>query len=193
MPADGDPARYAPLPIRKSMGVSLALSMDNAPKKSIKTRKVGLLAADGVDDASIDALKKMLIAEWAVVKIIAPQAGNITTSAGTTVAVDFALFSASSVLFDALCLLDGSPSVAAFDLHPKARLMLQEAYRHFKPLAAIGDAVTVLQGIVGIAAAGTESGKVENAKGVVMGEGAQVKEIAKVFMGEIAQHRHWNR
>ncbi|MGB3134538.1 MAG: catalase [Candidatus Macondimonas sp.] len=193
MPADGDPARYAPLPIKNPVGTSLALSMDHAPKNSIKTRKVGLLVADGVDDASIDTLKKMLIAEGAVVKIIAPQAGHITTSTGTTVTVDFALFSASSVLFDALCLLDGSPSVAAFDLHPKARLMLQEAYRHFKPLAAIGNAVTVLQGIVGIAAAGTGSGKVENAKGVVMGEAGQVKEIAKVFMGEIAQHRHWNR
>jgi catalase len=167
--------------------------MDNAPKNSIKTRKVGLFAADGVDDASLDALQTMLLAEGAVVKIIAPQAGNITTSAGTTVAVDFALFSASSVLFDALCLLDGSPSVAAFDLHPKARLMLQEAYRHFKPLAAMGDAVTVLQGAIGIAGAGAGSGKVENVKGVVMGEAKQVKEIAKVFMDEIAQHRHWNR
>ncbi|MGB7289639.1 MAG: catalase, partial [Candidatus Macondimonas sp.] len=189
MPADGDPARYAPLPIRNPVGISLALSMDHAPNKSVKTRKVGLLAADGVDDASIDTLKTMLSAEGAVVKIIAPQAGHITTSAGTSVAVDFALFSASSVLFDALCLLDGSPSVAAFDLHPKARLMLQEAYRHFKPLAAVGNAVTVLQGAIGIAAAGTGSGKVENAKGVVMGEAKQVKEIAKVFMGEIAQHR----
>lgn len=193
VPAHADPARYAPLPTRKPVGTSPALSMDHAPTKSARTRKVGLLATDGVDDATFNTIKTMLLAEGAMVKIISPQAGQITTSAGTVVSVDFALFSASSVLFDALCLLDGSPSVDAFDLHPKARLMLQEAYRHFKPLAALGNAATVLQDILGMKVTGSGSGKATNIKGVVMGEAKHAKEITQLFLEEIAQHRHWNR
>jgi catalase len=161
--------------------------------KSARTRKVGLLATDGVDDATFNTITAMLIAEGATVKIISPQAGQIKTSAGTAVTVDFALFSASSVLFDALYLLTGSPSVDAFDLHPKARLMLQEAYRHFKPLAALGNAAAVLRDILGMTPGSAASGKTENIKGVIMGEAKQAKEITQLFLEEIAQHRHWNR
>ena len=56
-PADGDPKQFQPKRAATSVEQSGALSMVLAPKRGIQTRKVAILAADGVDEAAIVGMK----------------------------------------------------------------------------------------------------------------------------------------
>ena len=76
------PSRSAP---------SAALSMANTPKDSIKTRKIAALVADGFDEAALAAMKKALTAGGAQLKIVAPRLGIVTGANGEQLNADFSL------------------------------------------------------------------------------------------------------
>ena len=76
--------------------------MANTVKDTAKTRKVAILAADGVDAAALDAMKKALTAAGAMAKIVAPRGGTLSGTRGIKVPVDFSLLTVGSVLFDAV-------------------------------------------------------------------------------------------
>src|SRR5687767_6006126 len=100
VPADGDPKDFQPRRAAgKTVDRSPALSMANTVKDSIKTRKVAVLAADGVDDTALNSMQKALTAAGANAKIIAPRLGSLKTAKGGTVKIDFSLLTAGSVLF----------------------------------------------------------------------------------------------
>ena len=71
-------------------------------KDTAKTRKVAILAADGVDTAAIEAMKKALTEAGAVAKVVAPRGGTLQRNGGIKVPVDFSLLTVGSVLFDAV-------------------------------------------------------------------------------------------
>jgi catalase len=62
--------------IKSSIEFSSVLSMSNTIKDSIKTRKIAILAAEGVNEISLNAVKDALVNEGAVVDIIAPRLGK---------------------------------------------------------------------------------------------------------------------
>src|SRR6185436_1789363 len=72
IPADGNPKDFEPRRPKKTLEASSALSMANTIKDTAKTRKVAILAADGVDAAALDAMKNALTAAGAMAKVIAP-------------------------------------------------------------------------------------------------------------------------
>ena len=51
VPADRDPKEFQPRRFKQRIDRSPALSMANTVKDTVKTRKVAILAADGVDAA----------------------------------------------------------------------------------------------------------------------------------------------
>ena len=57
--------------------------MAGTVKDSVKTRKIAVLAADGVDEAALNAMKQALEAAGASIKVIAPHLGKITSVEGT--------------------------------------------------------------------------------------------------------------
>src|SRR6185295_13973711 len=62
-PADADPRKFQPKRVRTEFTASPALSMITNPnfqKRTIKTRKVAFLVADGFDDADVLEMKKSL-------------------------------------------------------------------------------------------------------------------------------------
>ena len=102
-------------------------------------RVVGVIAGDGVDGSAIDALDKRLDTEDAVLHVLAPHGGTISLkgrgSRGLT--VHKSLLTAQSVEYDAVVVADG-PAVDQFANDPFVGILLQEAYRHHKPIAAWG-------------------------------------------------------
>src|SRR4029077_7038813 len=60
VPADGDPAAFQPRRSGSSKDRSPALSMANTIKDTIATRRGAILAADGVDAASLIAVRDAL-------------------------------------------------------------------------------------------------------------------------------------
>ena len=88
IPADGNPARFQPKFVDQGLDNSEALSMANTVKDSIATRKIAILAADGVNGTAVQQMKKALEAEGAVVEIIAPRLGEIKAMKGAVIPVD---------------------------------------------------------------------------------------------------------
>jgi catalase len=184
IPADGDPAEYASLQVNDSLLKSNALSMANTVKDSIKTRKIAILAADGVDDKTLNTLKSAIEAEGGVVEVIAPRLGFLTSVNGEKIHVDESLMGAASVLFDAVFVPGGTNSVATLEADADAVHFLNEAFKHCKAIAADADAMQVLE-------ATYFSKKMENDEGVIIS--GEAGDLAVQFIAAIKQHRFWER
>ena len=171
VPADGDPKAFQPIRLKQKIDRSAALSMANTIKDTIKTRKVAILAADGVDEAAVASVVRTLIAEGAVPKIIAPRGGTLKGAGGGDVTVDWSLLTVGSVLFDAVFVPGGAKSTEALGADGAAVLFVREAYKHCKAVGGGGTGLAMLR------AAGIEDA------------------IATVpaFVKAIAQHRDWAR
>ena len=192
IPADADPKSYQPRTIEGSLTVSPALSMANTKKDSIRTRKIAFLAADGVDANALMTVKAALLAEGAMVDIIAPRLGTIISSDNTEIPVNKSLLTVASVLYDAVYVPGGTNSVATIEAEADAVHFLNEAYKHCKAIAASNDALQVLQ-----ATYFSKKLPEDNADETVIREGVIIGndagKLAEQFISAIAQHRFWER
>jgi catalase len=173
-------APAAAKPAGKTVKTSPALSMiGTQPTDSIVTRKIAILAADGVDGAAIAAMKAALTRAGAVVHVLAPHLGSLKATGGA-VTVDHRLVTMPSVVYDAVFVPSGKAAVAALQADGDAVHFVREAFKHAKAIAAAGDGAELLR----------TAGVPANAAGVVTGGGAA---LAKSFIAAIAQHRAWDR
>jgi catalase len=203
VPADGDSKRFQPKPRIPSLERSPALSMANTVKEGIATRKVAILAADGVDDAAVTAMKKALTAAGAQAKIIAPRLGVLRGKKGAELVVDFSFLTAGSVLFDAVFVPGGEASVEILKGDAKALLFIKEAYLHCKTIAATDAGIELFAAADPAADKRAEShaeGVVHDRsrlfagdEGLIFARGAQASRVSDRFIQAMAQHRHWNR
>ncbi|MFA6276835.1 MAG: catalase [Pedobacter sp.] len=187
IPADATQKDYQSLQVEPTIEKSEALSMVKTIKDGIKTRKIAFLVADGVDDVSLNTMKKALVAAGAVVELIGNRQGNVQTDKKAAMPLDESLLTSSSVLYDAVFVPGGKKSIDALSLEPDAIHFLNEAYKHCKAIALDGDATSLLEL--------TYFGKGINKKplsddGVLTGNG---KELADKFITAIAGHRFWER
>ena len=136
-PTPSAPTPSGPLRPKSKELSSTALSQDK-PGVTITGRKIALLGGEGVDAKQLAAVKHALIAQKALVELIAACAGTITDSAGDLQKVNRAAPNAPSVIYDAVVVLGGA-SAAALAKSGLAIQFVNEAYRHGKPIAAIGD------------------------------------------------------
>jgi catalase len=195
-PADANPKAWQPKPVNRAVEPSAALSIlrsPNQPEPNIRTRKVAILVSEGSDVGDIDAMKKALMNEGAMPRLVGRHVGPFATTGGVMVA-EFSILTASSVLFDAVYVPGGETAIAALQNEAAAIEFVQDAYKHYKPVAATGAGMKFFDA-AGITAAKAhpEAGPDANPQaGVVTGK-AMTRAIATGFIGAIAQHRHWNR
>ena len=71
----------------KQVATSPVLSQANTVKDTIKTRRIAILAADGVDGQSVADIKALAAANGAKAKVIAPHLGMLQVSGGPQVKV----------------------------------------------------------------------------------------------------------
>jgi len=145
----------------------------------IKTRKVAILAADGVDGTAIDALKKALEAEGAHAKLLGPTSAPVKTADGKRLKVDASMEGMPSIAFDAVFVPGGKDSVKALSGDGVALHFLLEAYKHLKAITVASDAKPFLDLL-----------KLEADAGLIVGSDAKA---LKAFFAAIAQHRVWDR
>ena len=197
IPADENPKQFQPKRVTKEVGTSPALSMANTPKDSIKTRKIAVLAADGVDDAALASMTAALTKAGAQAKIIAPRLGFLKGSNGKEVKIDFSFLTASSVLFDAVYVPGGEKSVMTLKGEADALHFVNEAYKHCKAIAATGAGIDLLRasylGAENVVAADKGGKQVATDEAIVTGSDSQVSKVAASFIKAIAQHRNWAR
>ena len=184
VPADGDPKSYQPIKVKSSIDRSEALSMANTKKDSIRTRKIAILAADGVNAASLTTMKNALAKEGALAEIIAPKLGFIVAENNIEIEVNKSLLTTASVLYDAVYVPGGTTSIATLEGEPDAIHFLNEAFKHCKAIAFDKGAEQLLE-------ATYFKKKIELDGGILMGD--NVSKLAPLFISAIAQHRFWER
>jgi catalase len=192
VPADGDVKDFQPRALARDIGASPALSMANTVKKGVQTRKVAILAADGVDGAALSGMQRALKAAGAQSKVIAPRLGTLSTAQGHDITVDWSFLTAGSVLFDAVFVPGGEKSATALMAEPRAMEFVGEAYKHCKTIAATGEGAALLDA-AGIGAGKAQPGQKDASAGVVVGKGGDINGVAPEFIKAVAQHRHWSR
>ena len=188
IPADGNPAKFQPKSVDQGLESSAALSMANTKKDSIQTRKIAVLAANGVNGNSIEQMKKALTDKGAVVEIIAPKLGEIKNDKGAAIKVDKNLRTVASVLYDAVYVPGGKDSIAALMNEADAIHFVDQAYKHCKAIAVDVDA----ENFIAKTTVGSLLEENKELPGFVYG-GGKNNSLPAAFIKAIAQHRFWER
>ena len=154
-----------------------ALSQIATEPGPIAGRKIGIIADAGADLAGIGKIRQAVAKLGATALVIAP-VGGVLGSGGNTQTVDRTLLTTRSVEFDALVVAGGNTPTGDI----KLTVLLQEAFRHCKPMGAWGDGTVILE------AAGIFAG----APGVVTSDTAG-KSFNEQLAAAVGLHRAWDR
>jgi catalase len=178
--------------------------MANTVKGTVATRKLAVLASDGVDGESFRLVREALLAAGASVQVIGPRLGTLETREGELVWIDQSLLTTSSVLFDAVYVPGGAESVGALLGDRDALDFVAEAYRHCKPISATSDGVRLLEASPGVLTSepgdaseeddkGNGHGNHDPGEGVVLSRARADARFVRSLIGAMGEHRFWNR
>ncbi len=131
-------------PVRDDLPASDALSILKNPPSSFQGRKLGILASDGSSAELIGELEEAAKGEGAVCEIVAPHAGHITLSDGSTRKVKEKVDGGPSVLYDAVAIVPAGDAVAKLTTLPPALQFVADAFHHKKFLGYGADAKPLL-------------------------------------------------
>jgi catalase len=176
---------------------SPALSQDDQ-QGGVATRKIAVLAADGVDAAALAPVLERLRDDGAKPEVLGPRDGELKTADGGSLATDRALTTMSSVLYDAVLVAPGEESAAALGEEGEAVHYVAEAVRHAKAVGALGAGVEVLRKAPLGARPALEADGADvtaNEGLVVLADvgGGDLDAFAKAFADAIAAHRDFRR
>jgi catalase len=182
---------------RRMVERSEALSMENTVKDTIKSRRVAFLAADGFDHTSLAKVKRALEKSGAQVEVVSKFLGTLKSARGEEIQVDKSYITTGSIMYDAVFIPAGSGSAETLKMQGDALQFVNEAFKHCKPIAALGEGVELLEAahVMEVALAGREaSDRLVLDKGVVtLYDGKDLDSFNRAFEEAIAQHRHWER
>jgi catalase len=166
---------------------SLALSLCARPGEGgIRTRRIAVLVADGVDGEPVSAIYGALSEAGAVPRFVGTRLGQVESSNGTPIDVEVSMEAASGVLFDALLLADGEGAAQRLASDGHTLEFIKDQYRHCKPILALGAAAALLE------AAGVPAGSSSD-PGLLIMPAENPNAAAAAFIEAIARHRHFER
>jgi catalase len=173
---------------RPEVKTSKALSLFARPGDgSIRTRRVAIMVADGVNVTVAQAIHAALLSEGAVPRFIGPRLGTIHGGNGADLDVEISLETGPSVVFDALAIPDGDASAKALANVGQALEFIKDTYRHCKPILAVGGAKQLLD--AANLPKALPNGKPDPGLLVV----AAPDQDLGLFIAAIAKHRHFER
>ena len=132
-------------PATPEVETSAALSLTARPGDGgIRTRKVAILVAQGVEGASLQKLVSALMAAGAVPRLVGARLGNYVGAGGESFAADATMENSPGFLFDALVLPDGVPAVEALAADAHTLEFIRDNYWHCKTILALGASEALL-------------------------------------------------
>jgi catalase len=163
--------------------------------RSAATRKVVILAADGVDATGVAAVREALVGAGVTVEVVAPRDGMLRGSRGDDLEVDRAASTTASVIYDGVLVAGGDASPTQVGRTGDLAAMVVEAYKHAKPIGAFGEGVDLLASLPLPGAELADDGPaVRSAAGVVTTRSSdELIGFASSFAGALAAHRHYDR
>ena len=132
-------------PAKPEVTVSPPLSLLALPgERGVRTRKVAILVANGVEGKSVAAIRSALLDAGAVPRLLAPRLGTVIAARDEKIPVDASLENSPSVLFDAVVLPDGEEAVRALLRDGHTLEFVKDQYRHCKTILAMGASQAIL-------------------------------------------------
>ncbi len=175
---------------RPEVTASPALSLRARPgHEDIKTRRIALLVANGVDHDALRQLHDALTARGAVPRFVGATLGQVEGAGGDALDVEISLETGPSVLYDAVVVPDGESAIKELAQLGHALEFLKDQYRHCKPILAIGAASALLEG----AGIWTTLPDGTPDPGVLHCEADDVDDALERFVEAIVKHRHYER
>lgn len=172
-----------------------SLSMVGRYKPDISTRKLAVLAADGIDMLSVRKVLQELMEAGVQCKVVGPHLGQLGTASGRTLPVDYTFTNTSSVLFDAVLVPGGAACADELSRLGLAVHFVLEAYKHCKPLCAINEGTSLLSTLGFSLSTQKDTAVTVPTPGVMLADSGKAMEgqISSEFIAALAQHRHWDR
>jgi catalase len=125
---------------------SPALSLLSRPGETgIRTRKVAILAAAGVEGAAVREIYASLLADGAVPRVVSSQLGKVKTADNGSLDIEITLEAGPPVLYDAVVVPDGEMGVKALIRDAHALDFVRQQYRHCKPIMVVGAGAMLLK------------------------------------------------
>jgi len=175
---------------KPEVAVSPALSLTALPGDGkIRTRRVAIFVADGIDGVAAETLHAGLAKLGAVPRYVGARLGAVETTQGKSLEVEATFETMPSVLFDAVAVPDGAAAIEALSDLGHALEFLKDQYRHAKPILALGAGATLLEkaGIPRALSSGARD------PGLLGGKRATAATALPDFVKAIARHRHHER
>jgi catalase len=170
--------------------VSPSLSLFARPGDgTIKTRRVAILVADGVDGEAAEQLHADLLARGAVPRFVGPRLGSVRTEAGEMLEIEVTLEAMPSVLFDAAAVPGGKEAVITLGNIGHALEFIREQYRHCKPILGLREGADLIEnaGVPSVLLSGAPD------PGVLVFRKGAPRGFTEKFAAAIARHRHFER
>jgi catalase len=161
-------------------------------KISLKGRKVAILLEDGFDGTIVADLKKAIEKEGAMCEVVSKNHGKRKAENGSDVTTDKNHITTASLMYDAVFVPGGRKSVDKMKSMGDVLHFIKEAYKHCKPIAAIGEGAELVEScnlpeLLVFDVVSTD-------KGVVTSKDASKgKELITQFKDAMLQHRFWER
>lgn len=165
--------------------------------KSVRTRKVAILAENGFNYPEITQVTEALKAAGVQYEIISKNLGMISSVDGKQMEVNKNYVTTGSILYDAVYITGGRYSVDSLLKQGDAIHFINEAFKHAKAIGATNEGIDLLNAsqIQGVPTAGPDtSAQLVNELGVVtIRNASDMGYFSEKFIEAIAQHRHWIR
>jgi catalase len=130
---------------RAEVEQSPALSLFSRPGDGdIKTRRVAILVAEGVDGEPLVRLHDELGKRGAVPRFVGALLGGVTTTSGERIEVEISIDASPGAVYDAVVLPDGKDAVDRLSQLGQAMEFVKDTYRHCKPILALGASEALL-------------------------------------------------
>ena len=170
---------------------SPALSLFAHPgEQGIKTRRIAILVADGVDAQAVSHAHAALAALGAVPRYVGVRLGNVAGSEGGEIPVEVTVEAMPSVLFDAVIIPDGRAASETLGNVGPALEFIKDQYRHCKPMLALGSGADLVEN-AGVPAKLMNG---EEDPGLIIDRELEAPEEAlQSFIAALEQHRAFDR
>ena len=170
--------------------ISPALSIASNPGDgSVRTRRVAIFVANGVDGEAAAAVHGALSSEGAVPRYIGARLGTVTTASGGKLEVEVTFEAMPSVLFDAAVVPGGKAAAETLGNVGQAAEFIKDQYRHAKPILAVG------RGPISVEKAGAPSvlpsGQPD--PGMLIDRHGAAGDLLPAFIAALGKHRVFER
>jgi catalase len=104
----------------------------------IRTRRVAIAVANGVDAAAVRQIYASLLKDGAQPRVVGQHLGEVSSVNGKPIDVEVSFEATPSVMYDAVVLPPGEAASAALARDGRVLEFLRDQYRHDKPLLVLG-------------------------------------------------------